>query len=1665
MKKSPLTRAWKSTPANRRSLQTWLSWGTGLALVLCAAEIRAQSSTSVWNTGADNWSNAASWLPATVPVSGSSAALTFGGSSSYTATNDLSGTFQFNRLLFNNTSGTVTLAGNALNVVNPLNGNTVLPTLALTDAGNATISAPMTWSGETTVTNSGSGTLLFNGNQTYNNGTKQTFINSGTGTITLADAVTYANTGGVNGGAIVLNLINNNSATGSFNVGNFASTMGTGTNPFYLNIGGTGTVRFSGNAGGDLFGGAAILTVQNGATFDFNGNGEGMGAIAGAGTIAMTSNGSITTSLTGYYVFSGKLTGSGALGVSAGTETLVLSGSTSNYTGTTSVLGGTLIVSANAPSGSAGALGNATTAVLVGNTSGAVSARLLMDTAGVTIGRNILLQSGNTGTATVGGLNTTGTVTYTGNITLGTASAAAKGLTLYSASGGVVQINGNLLRAVSATGTTDTLTVTGGGTVALLSSGNTFTGGTTVSGGTLLLDHSVSNNAKLSSTAALTLTGGSLSLSGSGTAASTQTVSGLTLGNSAAPLGGSGQINVTSGTDQNATLNLGAITRNTGATVDFSANNTGTGVASITTTTANTASGILGGYATYKLDDWAVNDGAGNITALAAGSYTTAFGSGLATSLSGSTALASGGDTTNTLRFTSGGALTFDATTPGTLTLESGGILIASTAGATSIGSTTTRGTLTSSTGEVIVHQQSSSGPLTIHSVISGSGLTVSGTGTVTLTATNTFTGNLVINNGATVAVTANGQLGGTTSVITLNGGTLAQSSGALAFAPSTDKNPAHTIYIGPAGGTLSFATVQGLQGGALSGTGNLTVTGGGGFVTGSTVSTFTGNIYINNAAIYSNSSQLTSAASVTVASGATWGVEDDGTGTFNIASGGRIMINGRGLGGKGALRVSDQTVGTSLLDPRTTIGNEIVLQSDSLIEVDNGNRSGGTSVAGSLSVLTLSGSVSGTGALIKGGLGNLILSGANNTYSGATNVEAGMLILNLGNDRLPTGTSVTLGSGSSSGILQLNGFSQSIAGLGTSGTGTANSVHGGSSTTTSLLSVNVASGTQTYNGTLGGVGTNNTGANNNLGLIKNGAGTFVLSGANNYTGGTTVAEGTLALGNATALGNNGATLATSATGTVVNAGATLDLNGQSNVQGLITLNGLGVSNGGALVNNSDTAASIGSGIASLNMSSVNTAGWSVGATLILDAPTTGTNATATALLGLTSASFNVTAGGSGYGAAPVIAVSGGGGTGAVVTASLGVTTASYTITAGTTTYSVAPTVTLSNGATATANLDGTGKVTSITVTNPGSSFTTAAPTLTFTGGTVLSAGTNPTGTGNATHYTVVGLNVVNAGTGYTSLPTVSISGGSGATATVVDGNFVLNGVDLTNSGSDYSSAPAVTVTGGSATATANVTSVALASDSSIGGSGSLTVNAVISGEYGLNKVGTGTTTFTAANTYTGATVVSEGALQVGENGAGQTGTGAVSVESGSMLLGTGYVQGSSFTAASGSTVQVGDSTAQSSYGTLHFTPASGSGSIDFQEGSTIILGINPGGISDMLQITGTGSTLLNFNGNITITAGAFTPAAATFHLLDWSGLGAAPTFDSRYNYTGLAYGNGDTPGGLILPDLAGTGFAWDFSAFTSAGDLSIVVANVPEPSRALLLGLSLALLVARRRR
>lgn len=1589
---------------------------------------------STWNTTTGSWNTSASWSPAGVPVNDGSAFLSFGGSTSYTTTNNL-GTFRLNQLRFTNSANTVTLAGTAGNPLSfGLSRDLKLPTLTLAGPGNATVSAPVFWDADTTTSNSGSGTLLLSGTQTYLNGTRHTFTNAGNGTLTLADGITYANSTTGTGG-LVLNFVNNNPAAGTFNIGD----MG-GLDSTTFNIGGTGTVRFNGS-GGDLFSGDMLLNVQAGATFDFNGNAETMGAISGAGTLVLSTSVTLDPVVGGQHVFSGRLTGSGGtLTVSDVSETLVLSGSTSDYTTATLVVAGRLIVSGNAPNGAAGALGNATSDVLVGNTSGSSMARLLIGEAGVSIGRNVRLQSGNTGVATIGGVNTSGTATYSGSIILGTDGAAAKGVSLYAAKGGTVEFTGAIVRAATATGTTDTLTISGAGTVALRGS-NTFTGATVVNGGTLLLDYSSNNDSKVSSTAALSLSGGSLAVLGSSAAGTTVSLGGLNVGSSAAPFGG-GEITVTSGQDQNTTLALGAITKNAGGTVNFVLANTGSGVASITTTTANNATGILGAHATFALNDWAVSNGAAGIGALGAGSYSATFGTGLNSSRGSSTALPAGGATTSTLRLTGAAAITFNASA-NTLTLENGGILVASTAGATSFGTTSIRGVISSGTGELIIHQHSAS-TLTINSVISGTTLTKSGEGALVLTASNTYTGNTIINGGS-ISVTAALQLGVATADVTLNGGTLVLPSGTLGTLNAANR----VITIGAAGATFNFTANQVMEGSGLAGTGTLTLAGSGTISVGSSASTFNGDIVINNGTLKMNSQQFNSVPSIIVNSGGTYEVNDDSVGTFGAAAGGRILLNGNGYGNNGALRVTDQNTNTAFADPRTIIANEVVLQTTARIQVDNGV------AANSNSLLTLAGVVSGSGGFVKAGTGTLALSGRDNTFSGNVSVEAGILSL-LGNDRLPVTAGLNLGAGSGSGILQLNGYSQTLSSLGSSGTGSENTVISGSATASSVLTLNISS-TQTYGGTLGGSGVANTHANNNVSLSKTGAGSLTLEKASTHIGVTNVAQGTLVLGHAGALGSGGFSLAAGDAGTYVQAGATLDLNGQSNVQEVITLNGSGVAGMGALVNNSTTPASLGNGVASVSFSG-STTGWTLATAATIASSSGGTDASIATTIGLGAGTFTITNGGSGYGLTPQVTLASTG-TGAVVSASVGVTNASFTVTPGTTTYTIAPTVTFSNGATGVAVLDGAGLVTGINITSPGGGFTTT-PTATFSGGSVLAAGTNPKASGNNNNYTVVGINIVNPGMGFTSVPSVTIASGTGGTATAVGSdNFALNGIAITDGGSGYTSAPTVSLNGGSATATGNITRVELASDSAVGGSGELAIHAVISGTGGLTKVGTSATTLTGSNTYTGTTLLSEGTLQVGLAGHGRTGSGLVTVDgAAAVLAGTGSIENTA-TIIRG-TLKPGDNNGMEA-GTLStkslvFTPASSTTVVEMQLMSASEF--------DVLSIQG--DLTLNASSNILVVGAGYTAAVGdSFTLLDWSGVVSRNGFSTGSQQRTGSDADGNE-GNLNLPDITGIGF-WQISDMLDSGALTLtIIAAVPEPTRGMLmLAGGAALLLLRRRR
>ncbi|MEZ0255220.1 MAG: autotransporter-associated beta strand repeat-containing protein, partial [Chthoniobacter sp.] len=133
----------------------------------------------------------------------------------------------------------------------------------------------------------------------------------------------------------------------------------------------------------------------------------------------------------------------------------------------------------------------------------------------------------------------------------------------------------------------------------------------------------------------------------------------------------------------------------------------------------------------------------------------------------------------------------------------------------------------------------------------------------------------------------------------------------------------------------------------------------------------------------------------------------------------------------------------------------------------------------------------------------------------------------------------------------------------------------GTSATTTLQFAGNIAAGTTTLAETLNLAGTN-TGTNTisgvisnggaaSLGVTKNGAGTWVLSGANTYTGATNIAAGTLVLSG----GNN--RLATTGTVNFTGANGTLDLGSTSQSLANVTFALTGTNNytlrgaGGAL--------------------------------------------------------------------------------------------------------------------------------------------------------------------------------------------------------------------------------------------------------------------------------------------------------------------------------------------------------------------------------------------------------------------------------------------------------------------------------------------------------------------
>ena len=149
---------------------------------------------------------------------------------------------------------------------------------------------------------------------------------------------------------------------------------------------------------------------------------------------------------------------------------------------------------------------------------------------------------------------------------------------------------------------------------------------------------------------------------------------------------------------------------------------------------------------------------------------------------------------------------------------------------------------------------------------------------------------------------------------------------------------------------------------------------------------------------------------------------------------------------------------------------------------------------SGPAGINVLGGGISGSGSIIKTGTGMLTIS-AVCSYTGSTTVQEGTLRINGGNDRLPTSTSLIINGGT----LDLFGREQQVGSL--SGSASAVIVNNSGASGTATLTV---AGSGTY---AGAIRDGNTGK---TALTKTAAGLLALTGTNTYTGPTRVLGGTL---------------------------------------------------------------------------------------------------------------------------------------------------------------------------------------------------------------------------------------------------------------------------------------------------------------------------------------------------------------------------------------------------------------------------------------------------------------------------------------------------------------------------------------------------------------------------
>ncbi|MBE2180849.1 MAG: autotransporter-associated beta strand repeat-containing protein [Chthoniobacterales bacterium] len=797
----------------------------------------------------------------------------------------------------------------------------------------------------------GAGTTTVAGGAT-NSGSGTAFVKTNTGTAILMASNAWAGNKYIREGTVVLS---NNNAMGSAgtifigattNAATSALQIGSGiinSNAITVEGGGTGTrtLSYAANSGtGTQLGSITLNTnsmainVASGGTMLFGGGitvntsvgGVNRLAIDGGGTLIVTNNGSGISSSDRYQV----RIGNGTLIIGSGT-----------------------IISRTGVAG----LGHGIDLGVDLNGSIVDAASRLYVSNGVTVSNAIYVSTTNQQARVIGmqDQGSSASATYSGPIGLANA-----GITLEAGTNAAVTVSGAITNFTGAV--SNSLTKTGAGTVTLTGANN-YGGGTLVSGGTLrvgnggttgqlgvgnvtnngalVIDRSnnYTNSSDISGSGTLAQMGaGTLVLSGNNSYSGLTTISGGNL-----RLAGSG------------TTIAGDILIN-GGTLSFTntAHNQIASTANITMTSGGFDVGTrTNTIASLTMSGGSVNVGSGNLLMSSA-------------TLTGGTLTASGtGSRYDLLSGATLGSVVFDYSNAsgnnnavvlgGNLTVNSG-----TTAQFSNSGGGAVRLNLNNA---VRTFDVGSSGHLDLNWVVwsstaSAGGMIKNGAGTLSLEQANLFTGGFTLNSGV-VRVGNDAALGGSSGLVTLNGGTLVSTD-------STARTFANALVLG---GDVTFGQTSG-------GTGALSFTSTTGINLGGTTRTLTTEVGTTIAGALTN-------GSITKAGGSTLTLGNTANNLANL----------------------NITAGTVSFLTNATVGGLAGSGGGQL------NVAGGTLTVNTSTNSSFAQTISGAGSLVKSGSGTLLLSGSS-SYSGGTTLAAGMLRVG-GSTALGTGY-VTQTSGAS---------------------------------------------------------------------------------------------------------------------------------------------------------------------------------------------------------------------------------------------------------------------------------------------------------------------------------------------------------------------------------------------------------------------------------------------------------------------------------------------------------------------------------------------------------------------------------------------------------------------------------------------------------------------------